>query len=133
MILVWEWCGYNCLHQCSIKHEDLIFLKDWILVIWLGEDYLSGVSYLYNVWKSSWKFESSAASASCCSSIMKKTLFRELNVDWNHPGSCNALFCEISNFFGGKKRGMILGRCVVVAVFVLYLLFGLGFGWRGSI
>jgi hypothetical protein len=55
-------------------------------------------------------------------------LFTELHVNWNHPGSCNALMCERYKFFGGKKKGMVLGRCAVVTVF----LGGWDFGWRGS-
>lgn len=59
----------------------------------------------------------------CCTALWKN-LFTELQVNWNHPGSCNTLMCERYKFFGGKKKGMVLGRSAVVTVFLGGLDFG---------
>lgn len=44
-------------------------------------------------------------------------------MSWAIPESCAALPCAKPKFFGGRKRGLVQGRCAVLAIFGL-------FGWR---
>lgn len=44
-------------------------------------------------------------------------LIKEKGLCWSIPVSCNVLLCEKFRFFGGKKRGVVLGRCAMMAIF----------------
>ena len=44
-------------------------------------------------------------------------LFKEAALSWGNPESCEELFCESYSFFGGNKRGVVLKRCAMMAVF----------------
>ncbi|CAL2258663.1 unnamed protein product [Prunus armeniaca] len=44
-------------------------------------------------------------------------LIKEKGLCWSIPVSSNVLLCEKFRFFGGKKRGVVLGRCAMMAIF----------------
>lgn len=44
-------------------------------------------------------------------------LFREAALSWGNHVSCKQLFCESYSYFGGNKRGQVLGRCAMMEIF----------------
>lgn len=43
-------------------------------------------------------------------------MFREANLSWDSPISCNALLCERFIFLVDKKRVVVFGRCGMIAI-----------------